>query len=370
MAKRYKEIGCDVHIYPFKSLNWFLGSIYDTWGSIGCIQGTIGIFRILRNCRRQNQWFVDLVRTHNIQIVHFHSTGLLTFIPALKRLKAKVVWHIRETLSDHLWALPQRFIADKIYRHSNSIIAITSNEANVFREKDKIHIIHNFVDFSQFSSWMSLDAARQNLLETIWEGNKRIVGMMAQFNQDKGIQEFIEAALIIHSEFPESKFVLKISGLEKSFNKNRNVFSMIGKTNRLNRKIMKIILKRSADSYIKLVTEPVDIPSYLRVLDIFVRPDSLGCPWGRDIIEAMAMGLPIIATGTCEEFVVNDITGILVPPKNPQRMADAILQLLDRSEKRKRMGDAGYKRARELFDAKRNVRTIEAIYDQLLADAH
>ena len=103
--------------------------------------------------------------------------------------------------------------------------------------------------------------------------------------------------------------------------------------------------------------------------DIYVQP-SVVDPFPIATIEAMAEGLPVIATNTggLPELVQEGQTGWLVSPADPAALADRIRALLLDPERRRRMGSAGLARVRVSFSVDRMVRTISNIYDELLAD--
>ncbi len=110
-----------------------------------------------------------------------------------------------------------------------------------------------------------------------------------------------------------------------------------------------------------------DIPEIMLSLDIFVL-SSLKEHFGRVIIEAMACGKPVIATnaGGVPEIVKDDYTGILVPPRDSEALARAIIDLSKDKKKVELMGARGRKIAEELFSIKANVKKIEQIYESLL----
>jgi glycosyltransferase involved in cell wall biosynthesis len=82
----------------------------------------------------------------------------------------------------------------------------------------------------------------------------------------------------------------------------------------------------------------------------------------------MAAGKPVVATrvGGVPEVVVDGVTGLLVPPRNPEALADAILRLLRDPELRHRMGQAGQERVRRHFSVDQMVRRTEVLYEELL----
>ena len=110
-----------------------------------------------------------------------------------------------------------------------------------------------------------------------------------------------------------------------------------------------------------------DTEAILSLLDVVLLASTIpeACP--RTIIEAMAVGVPVIATplGGSKELVTPE-TGILVPAEDADAFAEAITQLTEDAEGRKRMGKACRLRAEHLFCATQNARLTEDLYLDLL----
>ncbi|MGQ0734892.1 MAG: glycosyltransferase [Acidobacteriota bacterium] len=109
-----------------------------------------------------------------------------------------------------------------------------------------------------------------------------------------------------------------------------------------------------------------DVERVLGAFDVFVlSSESEGL--SNTIQEAMATALPVVATdvGGAGELVERDRTGLLVPPRSPRALADAIMSLLRDPPLRARMGVAGRERAEALFALDRMVREYERLYLEL-----
>ena len=104
------------------------------------------------------------------------------------------------------------------------------------------------------------------------------------------------------------------------------------------------------------------------LLDIVLVPSIIpeACP--RTIIEAMAVGKPVIATplGGSKELVTPE-TGMLVPPEDASAIAEAVAALATDPERLRIMGEAAHRRAVQLFSSKKNTALTEAVYTELLA---
>jgi glycosyltransferase involved in cell wall biosynthesis len=109
---------------------------------------------------------------------------------------------------------------------------------------------------------------------------------------------------------------------------------------------------------------PEEIPRFLQAADFLVLPSySEGMP--QAVLEAMNCGLPIVATrvGGVPEAVVDGQTGLLVEAKNVEQLRDALERMMTDEAFRLAAGQKGLARAREVFDAERNVRTLaEALW--------
>jgi len=112
-----------------------------------------------------------------------------------------------------------------------------------------------------------------------------------------------------------------------------------------------------------------DVRPWLAAMDVF----ALSSDWegmSNALLEAMAASLPVVAAavGGTPEVVVDGVTGLLVPPRDPDALAQAITRLLRDPDLRRRMGCAGRERVEQHFSIKETVRQTEALYETLLRE--
>lgn len=110
-----------------------------------------------------------------------------------------------------------------------------------------------------------------------------------------------------------------------------------------------------------------NIENLLKNYRIFVFPSLFeGLPLA--LLEAMAVGLPVIASDIPphREIIDHGVQGILVPPQNPEALAQAIIELLNDAERCKRMGEAGRRRIAERFNIRVTVKQWEQLYRKLV----
>lgn len=117
-----------------------------------------------------------------------------------------------------------------------------------------------------------------------------------------------------------------------------------------------------------LAGERNDVPALMRALDLFVLP-SLSEGVSNVILEAMACGLPVLATnvGGNPELVMSDRTGVIVPAADPSAMADAMLRLATDPQRSAAMGQAARVDVLDRFSMQAMVRSYQGLYDRLLS---
>ena len=106
-----------------------------------------------------------------------------------------------------------------------------------------------------------------------------------------------------------------------------------------------------------------DVPAVLRELTVLVCSSHVE-PFGRSIIEAMAAGVPVVATrvGGIPEIIEDRDSGLLVPPRDPAALASAVTRLLDDPELRRRLTASARRRVESSFSAAAQVDRILGLY--------
>jgi len=183
-----------------------------------------------------------------------------------------------------------------------------------------------------------------------------VVGIIGRMVREKGYMEFIEAAALILKEIPRAHFLCIGDELQSDYDASGNLFR-----NRIHH--------LGLHDRIHFAGMRSDIPELLSILTVYTLPSYReGMP--RSIIEAMAMGLPVVATRIrgCREEVVEGETGYLVPPRDAAALAQAVLGLLKASDRAESMGRAGRERALTLFSEKLVLERQLDIYERLIRE--
>ena len=110
-----------------------------------------------------------------------------------------------------------------------------------------------------------------------------------------------------------------------------------------------------------------DLPPYFRAAELFVAPSITTPKWEEQVgmtnIQAMACSVPVVSTrsGAIPEYVPDGEAGLLVPERDPQVLADALLTLLSDPALRHRLGQAGRLYAETHYSAATNIRQAETV---------
>lgn len=127
------------------------------------------------------------------------------------------------------------------------------------------------------------------------------------------------------------------------------------------------IREANLDNCVWLAGARDDVPAMMRSMNLFVLPSlAEGIPL--TVLEAMASGLPVIATdvGGNKEVILDNITGKLIPPANPELLADVIKGYLSDPQRMREQGAAGRQRVVENFSRNKMVGQYLALYDEVM----
>ncbi len=175
-----------------------------------------------------------------------------------------------------------------------------------------------------------------------------VVGMIARFEAPKDYFTVVEAATRVHCVNPATHFVLVGEGPEQS-------------------QVLRRIIDLGAKDYVHLLGYRSDVPAILQRMDVFVL-SSLSEGASLSLVEAMSAQRPIVATavGGTPGLLANGECGLLVPPGDPQAMAEAILELLTNKEKAQQLARNARQRFLEHFTIDAMGERYLEVYEQAL----
>ena len=290
----------------------------------------------------------QFVRQNQIEIVHAH---LARDYP-LAAFAARRAGGARLILTRHV-LFPLSRVHRVLLRRVARVIAVSQAvadgliEQDIF-ERDKIVLIHNGIDLDRFAKTREDDAAERQKA-----GARLCVGMIGELAPIKGQENFLRAAAIVSSRRDDVDFI--IAGEDKS------------RTGENRRLLERMIDELDLRQRVRIDGWADDVVELLRTLDVFVsasRSESFGIA----MVEAMASGVPVVATmtGGAQEIIDADKTGLLVPIGDAEGLAEAICELLDDPKRRERLAADARRMVSERFSLDRMVARTEQVYQEVL----
>ncbi len=280
------------------------------------------------------------------RLVHFHDAHAVALGAAAARraqvplrfISRRVDFPIKDN------AYSQR----KYTRDVDGIIAISEGVKKVLLDSGipplLISVIPSGIDFSPFRAVTSRDFLRR---EFSFAADDYLVGIVAALEDHKGHTYLIQASKILKEQAPKVKVIV------------------VGKGS------LRMDLDRQArdlgvDDIIFFLGFREDVPRILASLDLFVL-SSHHEGLGTSLLDALASHLPVVATaaGGIPEVIINMKTGLLVPPRDPAVLAQAVLTLYRDRKLAARLADRGFDAVNRNFSAEGMAWKIIDLYEKV-----
>jgi glycosyltransferase involved in cell wall biosynthesis len=287
-----------------------------------------------------------LLREGSFDVVHAHLfRARLWTIPLARTLRVPLVLQTEHALTQHSFEARNHNVLNRLAgsllgRLSSSTIAISRDTAETLQTQHHLHpsritLIPNGIDVS------AVETAAQvtPLVDVV---------ALGRLHHLKGFSDLVEAMSILHRRGISA--TLEIAGA--------------GPTGALLRKKAAELSLTSSVTFVGEIRDPIE---FIRRGRIFAMP-SLSEGFGIAALEAMAAGVPVVATsvGGLTEIVSHERTGLVVPPRNPSRLADSIERLLDDSSLRRRLAQNASEIVKR-FDLQQSTTDLIGIYERALS---
>jgi glycosyltransferase involved in cell wall biosynthesis len=208
---------------------------------------------------------------------------------------------------------------------------------------------------------VSAEDARQTRAELGIRDGEILFGVFGRLQRWKGQDVFVEAAAEVARRSPQARFAIvggSVFGLEPEFLEG------------LKRRAAELNLS----DRLMFTGFRKDVARLMAACDVVCHTTRVAEPFGMVVIEAMALGRPVIATrgGGPNEIIDPEVSGVLVQPDDPRQLAAAMVALAEDAGRRQAIGARGATRVRESFTIERMASELLRYLDELLAgvDTH
>jgi glycosyltransferase involved in cell wall biosynthesis len=302
--------------------------------------------------------FTDLIR--KCDIVHAHGHPYISSYMACKiakKYKKPLILTQHNTFIDfQSWLnvvehLNDRIIGSAVLKDADKVITVSKKTMEYVlklgADKSKTSVMYNGVDQNFFYP-MNKEKSRDKLG---LPENKMLILTVRRLVYKNGLDTLIKSASLLARDFPNLLFIVIGNGPDRKFIANR-------------------IRQLGVNDNVRLagfVPEEL-LPLYYNAADYFVIPSSSGEGLPMVLLEAMACGLPVIATtvGGTPEIIKDMVNGALVPPRNQEALAQAISKLLSLKKESQAIRIENRKTVEANFNWDKNLCQLIEIYEEFL----
>jgi glycosyltransferase involved in cell wall biosynthesis len=286
-----------------------------------------------------------IIKRERPDILHLHSRRGADTLGgvAAKLSRAKSVLSRRVDNPEH------PLVARLKYALYDRVITISEGIGEVLIKEGvpggKIDCVHSAVDAGLYTGKCDGEWFRK---EFGMPSRFRTVGMVAQFIERKGHRYLLSAVPDVLNSMPQVKFVF--------FGKGP-----------LEEKLRGLCRSLNIDDSVRFAGFREDLERVLPCLDVLVHPAEME-GLGVSLLQAAASGVPVVATrvGGIPEIVRDGVNGLLIPPRNPEAISEAVIKLLGDPERARAMGAEGRRIVREEFSIEAMVEGNLKVYEKLL----
>lgn len=348
----------EVHMGCFKRIGPFVDGIQAR--EIPLVEYKINSLYNHRTLRQELR-FARYIRRNRIRIVHSYGFYSNVFaVPAGRLGAAEVVVASIRDIGD-MWTPRQKRVEKLVCRLADCIVvnaeAVRQRLITEGYPRDKISVIRNGIAIARFEKKLGGTRVSQELG---LPPRAPVVAVVSVLRPLKGIEYFLEAAVLVSRRFPEARFLIVGDSVYRQGSHVVGDSAYKGELERYARFL-------GLDGQVVFTGFRLDVPELLAEVTVSVLPSlSEGLP--NALLESMAAGVPVVATrvGGNSEVVEDGITGRLVPPHDAAALADAVCSVLDNPELASGFGQAGRQRVAERFSLEQMVRETERLYLRLL----
>jgi glycosyltransferase involved in cell wall biosynthesis len=330
LAKEMMRLGFDVRIMN-------LGILRRKYFS------PLGIINRGKRLVQAYQFLKDLHQQEKIALIYSNTLAVIIGAVFARRKKIPHVWHIHEILHSPEFLI--KFLARQLDQTTPNPLVVSEAVANHWRKYLQIAIpsvIHNGMDYSPFLH------AKSYLRQSLGVKNDQpVITMIGRINPGKGQQFFLQMAKELIQLYPNAVFWM-VGDPYPGYEPIHGQLKEYIRTHHLEASVMDLGFR-------------MDVPEVLASSDIFVLPSILPDSFPTVILEAMASGLPVVATdsGGASEMIEDEVTGYLIPMGDVKLGVSRIASLLKDRKAAKVMGLAGQQRVQELFSFQKFSTKIE-----------
>lgn len=335
--KKLKKVSVKVLKFKFGRMKkWRFKALKNLWQAVKMVKRTV------------KEEKIDLIHTNSIRA---HIVGAVAAFLTRKKL----IWVIHDFTFPKFFVRRLIRVPQKILISSEAVKKFTENQVPK-KYWSKLVLVPNGVDLEKIEKM----AFKATLREELNLGPKvKLVGMVGRIDWWKGQDSFIRAAAKVLAKLPQTRFLIvgeasehdektaqfkkKLEELQRDFDLGREVYFMGFKPN---------------------------VWNVIKEFDVLVHASTEPEPFGRVVLEGMAVGTPVVASnlGGPKEIIIHKFNGLLVNPKDIDEMVRAIASVLENKDLAEKLKENGVRTIKRKYTLGKVVRSIEQVYERVLGE--
>jgi len=342
------------------------GAIHDKYNEIGVntkvkpFMPTVStVNRLSRNILLQLRFFLYIwpqskefrnslkLAAQSVDLIHGNHESLFWVLFWLKRyVKTPITLHKRTNPSRSIFSRIQVFVIDNFV---SNIVFITENEQkNYFNLGGKIKngkVIYNIVDSSHKNI---------NKLQSIPNDTRIKICALANYTYLRATDRLIDVAISLLKKGRKDVLFVVAGDLKLS----NSLPGALGEVSKRGGNLSSYADRMGVGDMFLFLGHIADPERVLLGCDALIRLNRENNPWGRDVLEALSYGLPVITIGVYDRFVENRETGFLFKEFDAQKIADCITEMSQKNDLVVKMGDKGRARVLDLCNGTNRARDL------------
>ena len=347
-VKQYEALGVTCRIVPFprfSALPRLSRNLY-----------TLGQAKLAQFGMRES--FRELVceATARFDVVHANQESLSLLTSALRRrVNVPIVMHMRTVAVPTAFA---RWQARSISRSVDQVVFITENEREAWEglglRVPESRVIYN----------IAVPLPRSIVPHpAVPDGPRLRVGCFSNYAWIRGVDRLVDVATELKSQGRMDVHFVMAGEMRL----RGSLPGLLGRIAARGGTLADFAASMGVDdmfTFLGHVSEPERV---LAACDVVARPSRGNNPWGRESLEALAAGIPVVCTGTYQRFVEDGVTGMVQSDYDRAAFAGAIVRLADDPALRRRLGETGRRRIANLCNGRARAEDLHHVWAEVSA---
>lgn len=292
-----------------------------------------------------------MLRTEHIALIHLNNSIVTNHVWMMAARWAGIPCITHERGINEVFPRRARWLGERL----DAVVCISDAVRENFVARGLGHLRLTTISNALDPSDMCVSCEPSVIFEEFGlPPTNRLVGIVGNVKEWKGQEVVVRAMARVSERYPDLACLLIGDSSQSSLAYRSHV--------------ERLIAELKLTSRVFLTGYRANVPDYVNALDVLVHASIQPEPFGRVVLEGMALRKPVIGArgGGVPEIIQHGKTGLLYTPGSDAELADCLGRLVGDEELRRSMGEAGYQRLVSEFSIDRNVLLTQQLYDSLL----